>query len=101
MMSDLLIGFIRLYQRWLSPLLGRHCRFEPSCSQYAAEAIKLHGAIKGVGLAAWRLLRCQPFCKGGYDPVPPAKSAVVRTAGKAPVCEGDCTCPAPETGWEK
>lgn len=101
MMSNLLIGCIRCYQRWLSPLLGRHCRFEPSCSQYAVEAIKLHGAIKGVGLAGWRLLRCQPFCKGGYDPVPPAKSAVVKPAGTAASCDGDCTCPAPETGWEK
>ncbi|MCQ2378980.1 MAG: membrane protein insertion efficiency factor YidD [Victivallaceae bacterium] len=49
------------------------CRFEPTCSHYAAEAIALHGAVKGTGLTFWRLLRCQPFCKGGYDPVPPVK----------------------------
>lgn len=80
MVSKFLIALIRCYQRWVSPLLGRHCRFEPSCSQYAVEAIVLHGVFKGVGLAGWRLLRCQPLCKGGYDPVPPAKT--IRTCTK-------------------
>ena len=79
MMGNLLIGCIRCYQRFISPLLGRHCRFEPSCSQYAIEAIALHGVFKGICLAMWRLLRCQPFCKGGYDPVPPAKKVRTQT----------------------
>ncbi len=77
MVRNLLIAPIRWYQRWVSPVLGRHCRFEPSCSHYAIEAIRIHGPLKGVGLAVWRLLRCQPLCRGGYDPPPPAKHRVV------------------------
>lgn len=69
-MRNVFIVIIRLYQRFISPLLGNHCRFEPSCSQYAIEALEAHGVFKGGLYAAWRLLRCQPFCKGGYDPVP-------------------------------
>jgi len=80
-MRSVLIAFIRFYQRWVSPVLGRHCRFEPSCSQYAIEAISLHGAFKGLGLAAWRLMRCQPLCKGGYDPVPPLRGKPAKTVG--------------------
>lgn len=71
--SRVLIGCIRLYQKFLSPLLGQNCRFYPTCSHYAIEAIEVHGVIKGVGLAVWRVLRCQPFCKGGPDPVPPRR----------------------------
>ncbi len=70
-MGRVLVALIRLYQRWLSPLLGAHCRFYPSCSQYAVEAITEYGALRGTGMAVWRILRCQPFCRGGYDPVPP------------------------------
>jgi uncharacterized protein len=73
-MGRLLVMLIRLYQKTLSPLLGQHCRFYPSCSQYAIEAIQVHGALKGMMLASWRILRCQPLCTGGHDPVPPAKS---------------------------
>lgn len=73
-MSRVLIGAIRAYQRFLSPVLvamfGAQCRFYPSCSQYAVEAIERHGVFRGCGLAAWRILRCQPFCAGGHDPVP-------------------------------
>ena len=65
-----LVGCIRGYQRFISPYLGAHCRFSPTCSQYAIDAIRKHGAVAGVGYALWRILRCQPFCKGGYDPVP-------------------------------
>lgn len=64
------VKLIRLYQRSLSPLLPATCRFTPSCSQYAAQAIEKHGALKGFTLAAWRILRCNPFSKGGEDPVP-------------------------------
>ena len=65
---------IRAYQRLVSPLLGPRCRFHPSCSQYALEAIDTHGALRGVWLALRRLLRCHPLHPGGYDPVPPARS---------------------------
>jgi putative membrane protein insertion efficiency factor len=69
-MRWLLVGFIRAYQRLISPLLGPHCRFYPSCSQYAAEAIQLHGPVTGGWLALRRLLRCHPLNPGGVDPVP-------------------------------
>lgn len=65
-----LTGLIVFYQRYLSPLKGPTCRFNPTCSEYARQAIIRHGPVRGVGLAVWRLLRCQPFAKGGYDPVP-------------------------------
>ena len=67
---NLFIVIIRLYQRFLSPLLGPRCRFSPSCSTYAIEALACHGLGRGVGLTVWRLLRCHPFSAGGYDPVP-------------------------------
>ena len=65
-----LAGLIRGYQLVLSPLLPPSCRFYPSCSQYALEAVSRHGAMKGTWLAARRLARCHPFNPGGYDPVP-------------------------------
>ncbi|MBT8224775.1 MAG: membrane protein insertion efficiency factor YidD [Dactylosporangium sp.] len=58
------------YRRWISPALPPRCRFYPSCSVYALEAITVHGPIRGLGLALWRLLRCHPFHPGGFDPVP-------------------------------
>jgi putative membrane protein insertion efficiency factor len=58
------------YQRWLSPALGAHCRFHPTCSSYAREAISRFGLLKGGRLALWRILRCQPMSRGGFDPVP-------------------------------
>ena len=70
-LADRLILF---YQRSISPSLGANCRFTPTCSQYAREAIKIHGFVKGSLYAAWRMLRCNPFVKGGYDPVPPKKT---------------------------
>ena len=62
--------FIRLYQYTVSPLIGPRCRFYPTCSNYAIEAIKRYGFVKGSCLAMWRLLRCHPGSKGGFDPVP-------------------------------
>jgi putative membrane protein insertion efficiency factor len=69
-MSRLLQYLIRGYQRFISPFLGRHCRFTPTCSQYAFEAIGKYGALKGAWLALKRIGRCHPLCDGGYDPVP-------------------------------
>lgn len=69
-MRKLLIGLIRGYQYLLSPLLGSHCRFYPSCSHYAVEAIETHGPVAGTGMALRRLLRCHPWHPGGFDPVP-------------------------------
>ena len=70
MIAKMLIILIRIYQRCVSPLLGDVCRFSPSCSQYAVEALRKHGVFKGLWYTCCRLVRCQPFCKGGYDPVP-------------------------------
>ena len=72
-MKKLLIGAIRLYQRGISPLSPPSCRFTPTCSAYAIEAIERFGVFKGTALAVWRILRCNPFCKGGYHPVPEKK----------------------------
>lgn len=72
-LSALLILPIRLYQRVLSPLKPPTCRFYPSCSHYASEALQTHGALKGLVLGTWRILRCQPFSREGPDPVPPAE----------------------------
>lgn len=69
-MKRLLLGLIAAYQRWLSPARGPRCRYEPSCSAYAAESIRRFGAARGLLLGAWRLLRCNPFSHGGFDPVP-------------------------------
>lgn len=64
------LALVGLYQRWISPALPRRCRYYPTCSAYAVEAIKVHGALKGTVLAAWRLLRCNPLTRGGVDHVP-------------------------------
>jgi len=72
-MKRVLIFLISLYRRFISPLKKPCCRFQPTCSQYAIEAIEEWGAIRGSGLAIWRVLRCNPFGRGGYDPVPKNK----------------------------
>jgi uncharacterized protein len=73
MIQTLLLAVVRGYQRWLSPLLGPNCRFAPTCSAYAAEAIAVHGSLRGTYLAMRRMLRCHPFGGAGFDPVPPKK----------------------------
>jgi hypothetical protein len=74
-MRRLILGLIRFYQRYLSPLKGPSCRFVPTCSEYAHEAVVVHGPLRGSLLAMWRLLRCHPLCRGGYDPVLPRGAA--------------------------
>jgi uncharacterized protein len=69
-MRRIVMLIIRGYQLLLSPLSPPSCRFLPTCSEYARQAVEMHGPFKGLVLAAWRLLRCQPLCAGGYDPVP-------------------------------
>jgi putative membrane protein insertion efficiency factor len=68
-LSRALTAPIRVYQRLISPALPRRCKYEPTCSAYAADAIRTYGPLRGVVLAVWRVLRCNPFSHGGYDPV--------------------------------
>lgn len=70
MLQKILIGGVRFYQRAISPFTPPSCRFTPTCSSYALEALQRYGAARGSWMAIRRLLRCHPFCKGGYDPVP-------------------------------
>jgi putative membrane protein insertion efficiency factor len=79
-LSRPLILLVRGYQRWISPLLPPVCRFYPTCSEYAVEALRVHGAIRGLALTAWRLLRCAPWHPGGVDLVPPCRSRETNTA---------------------
>ena len=71
----LLQGLIQAYRWFVSPMLGVNCRFAPSCSEYALEAVTRHGALRGGALAAWRLCRCHPWGGSGFDPVPPTRFA--------------------------
>ena len=75
-MRSAAIGMLQLYKRWLSPALAPSCRYVPTCSEYAMEAIDRFGLFRGGLLALWRLLRCHPFVKGGYDPV--VRTAITR-----------------------
>ena len=70
-MGMVLVSLVRLYQWTLRPFIGAHCRFQPSCSHYAIEALRAHGAARGGALTVRRLLRCNPWHAGGWDPVPP------------------------------
>lgn len=82
---------LRGYQRWISRWKPPMCRFTPTCSQYAIEALETHGVARGTLRASWRLLRCHPFARGGYDPVPggASESARAKHAG----CRGPSPCP--------
>jgi uncharacterized protein len=71
-MMAAVLYILRAYKRWLSPALPVACRYVPTCSEYAMEAVETHGVIRGLALAAWRLARCNPFGGSGYDPVPHA-----------------------------
>jgi putative membrane protein insertion efficiency factor len=70
MMKQLLLILIKFYQFFISPLTGQNCRYYPTCSAYAFEAVAKHGSLRGTALAVRRVLRCHPFHAGGYDPVP-------------------------------
>ena len=71
-MKRVLLVLIRFYQKQISPAFPSRCRFSPTCSEYMVQALRIHGPVRGLGLGLWRILRCNPFSKGGYDPVPPA-----------------------------
>lgn len=77
-MKSLTLGLLRLYKRWLSPAFPSSCRYVPTCSEYAMEAVERYGALCGGAMAAWRVLRCHPLAKGGLDPV--KKSAAGKRA---------------------
>jgi putative membrane protein insertion efficiency factor len=82
--ARVLILLVRAYRRFLSPLLGQQCRFQPTCSAYGLEALQVHGALRGSWLTVRRIGRCHPFHRGGFDPVPPAKGAAPSTtSGRA------------------
>lgn len=72
-MKYIAIALVKLYRKLISPLKRPCCRFTPTCSQYAIEAFSKWGFIRGLGLTIWRILRCNPFCRGGSDPVPKRK----------------------------
>lgn len=68
-MTQLALTVLRMYKRWVSPLLPSACRFHPTCSEYTMDAIQKYGVLRGVSMGLWRLLRCHPFHHGGFDPV--------------------------------
>jgi uncharacterized protein len=88
--TKFLLALIRVYQLTLSPLLGRSCRFEPSCSHYTAACLALHGPARGSWLGFLRLLRCHPFHAGGYDPPPPSRVDGSSVAAGKPRSESSC-----------
>lgn len=96
----LLIGGVQGYRYLLKPWLGNACRFEPTCSAYALEALRVHGPWRGAALAGWRLARCHPWCNGGLDPVPSrpghstASSAPSAPAAVAPAGPGAGSSPS-------
>ncbi|HWW68582.1 MAG TPA: membrane protein insertion efficiency factor YidD [Duganella sp.] len=85
-MTTLLRFLLRAYQLTISPLLGPRCRFYPSCSNYALEALQVHGAAKGGWLAAKRVCRCHPFNDGGFDPVPPKDAPDAENSSSTTAC---------------
>lgn len=84
-LRELAVLPIRAYQRWISPWTPPTCRFRPTCSQYAIEAVRGRGLLVGTALSCWRVLRCNPLFRGGWDPVPPGRSQRRRE-------RGECDC---------
>lgn len=105
-MRGVLVRLVDFYRARVSPLLPPLCRFDPSCSQYARESLLRHGSAKGTLLAAWRILRCNPFCRGGTDPVPPVgrwrperpPRAVETRGGAGAAATSACRRPGPPPG---
>lgn len=92
--QHVLKGAIVTYQWTLRPFIGANCRFHPSCSHYAIEAVTEHGAVKGAAMSAWRILRCNPWNAGGYDPVPPRKPGLNRLRSASPSVSPPSISPA-------
>jgi len=88
-MKCLALGLLRVYKRWISPAFPSSCRYVPTCSEYAMEAVERFGVVRGGAMAAWRVLRCHPLAAGGLDPV--VKAASLRSAGRTnasvPTCD--------------
>lgn len=86
--SAIALFLLRVYKRWISPAFLPACRYVPTCSEYAAEAIEKRGIVRGGLMAAWRLLRCHPFSKGGFDPVSTSNSHMTGPSGPVTPDEG-------------
>ena len=96
--QTLLLLSVRGYRLLLKPWLGNVCRFEPSCSAYALQALQRHGALRGSALSGWRLLRCQPWCQGGCDPVPHNAAAPLQGLFSRLLTRGAPSTPAAAPG---
>ena len=79
-MRAVVVAPIRLYQRFISPAFGQRCKYHPTCSEYAVQAVRTYGVLRGLVLAGWRLLRCNPWSHGGFDPVEAQKIFRTRTS---------------------
>jgi uncharacterized protein len=101
MLTELFLAPLRAYRRWISPLFPRRCKYYPTCSQYAEQAIRELGIVRGTIVGGWRLLRCNPLSHGGYDPLearslfnPGGREAVDRADDPAPPAAGDAANPS-------
>jgi uncharacterized protein len=85
-MKSMVISVLQAYKRWISPMLPNACRYVPTCSEYAIEAVERHGVLRGSALAAWRIVRCNPFCGHGLDLVPGSTASYPPQADQAHCC---------------
>lgn len=96
--TEVLLMFLRAYKWALSPMLAPACRYVPTCSEYAIEAVERHGVLRGSAMAVWRLLRCHPFASAGFDPVPIGNGDRVQIACAHTACAGAAIHVRPSTG---